>query len=462
MISPGTMLGILSGLLVVIADSPTADHGFTVVDASATRASDPPTWNGEVADIIERRCVTCHASGGVGPFELVDAAGVRNRGRFLLEVIDGGRMPPWLPAGSAWMDHRTVTPVERAKLAAWLEGGGPVGDGPPRTLVPPGPPSFRSDVVLEMPDAYVIPEESDPAWHAGEIDVHGVTFSLGNATPLRVRAIRHRPASPRAMRVAAFAFDDTGAGRYLDERDSRVGFLMGGDPGIKPMGADGVILAGSGDFRLPPGFHVPVPVESDLVTQFQYRPTGMPERLQERIEMELVPAAEASRPIRWLPLAVGRIDLAAGATQRVSSDPIELEHPLELLGISPRAIELCRSLRVVVEFPDGRFRTLVDIPDWDHHQRETMRFRDPVVLPAGSRLQATFELDNTPENPRNPDDPPRRVNRGRRTGLLSATLHVAARSVEGDRYLRAVGPASIRDLRRGEQGRRLGPGVPIP
>ncbi|MDG1977752.1 MAG: cytochrome c [Phycisphaerales bacterium] len=442
------VLGVIFGLLVVAQDPPPGERGGPIGDGLVVPPVPPPTWNGEVADIIERRCVSCHASGRVGPFELVDAAGVRNRGRFLLEVIDSGRMPPWLPTGTAWANHRTVTAAERATLSAWLESGGLVGDGPARVLAAPGPPAFRSDVVLEMPKAHAIPEESDPAWHTGEIDVHGVTFSLENPGPLRVQAIRHRPASPQAMRVAAFAFDDTGAGRYLDERDPRVGFLMGGDPGIKPMGADGVILAGSGDFRLPVGFHVPVPVASDLVTQFQYRPTGVPERLQERIELELVPSEEASRPIRWLPLAFGRVDLPAGVEQRVSSAPIVLEHPLELLGISPRAIEICKSVHVMVEFPDGRRRVLVDIPDWDHHQRETLRFEPPVTLPVGCRLQAVFDLDNTAANPRNPDDPPRRVNRGRRTGLLGVILHVAARTAAGDRYLGKAGPEQIRGLMR--------------
>ena len=442
MIMTAFVIALVVGLPCSLPEPPSAEDAGPAVT--------PPTWNGEVADIIERRCVSCHASGGVGPFELVDAPGVRNRGRFLLEVIDSGRMPPWLPTGTAWMNHRAVTPSERAALATWLASGGPVGDGPARVLAAPESPAFRSDLVLEMPEAHVIPEESDPAWHDGEIDVHGFTYSLENPSPLRVQAIRHRPGSPQAMRVAAFAFDETGAGRYLDERDSRVGFLMGGDPGIKPVGADGVILAGSGDFRLPKGFHVPVPAKSDLVAQFQYRPTGVPERLQERIELELVPPTDPSRPIRWFPLAVGRVDIPAGDEQRVSSEAFVLEHPLELLGISPRAIEICRSLRVMVEFPDRIRRVLLEIPDWDHHQRETFRFEPPVSLPAGSTLRATFELDNTAANPRNPDDPPQRVNRGRRTGLLGVFLLVAAGTVDGDRDLRRVGPEMVRRLMRGQ------------
>ncbi|MCP4796396.1 MAG: hypothetical protein GY885_09595, partial [Phycisphaeraceae bacterium] len=85
-----SVTGILVGLLVALPEPPTGDAGKSIGDRLEVPAVPPPTWNGEVADIIERRCVSCHASGRVGPFELVDAAGVRNRGRFLLEVIDSG------------------------------------------------------------------------------------------------------------------------------------------------------------------------------------------------------------------------------------------------------------------------------------------------------------------------------------------------------------------------------------
>ncbi|MAC76282.1 MAG: hypothetical protein CMJ22_12015, partial [Phycisphaerae bacterium] len=86
------VLGVIFGLLVATPDPPPGKRGGPIGDGLVVPAVPPPTWNGDVADIIQRRCVTCHAMGRVGPFELVDAAAVRNRGRFLLDVIDGGRM----------------------------------------------------------------------------------------------------------------------------------------------------------------------------------------------------------------------------------------------------------------------------------------------------------------------------------------------------------------------------------
>ena len=396
---------------------------------------EPPTWNDQIGSIIETRCVTCHAPGRSGPFSLATFDAVRNRATFLIEVIEAGRMPPWLPRAGVFEHQRTIPASEVSAIRAWRDGGSPIGEGPPKILVAAVDGAFQTDLVLQMPAAYEIPEESDPAWHSGELDVHGVNFPLQNSAPLKVRAIRHVAAAPRAMKVAAFAFDTTGTGRYLDDRDSRVGFLMGGDAGLRPVGADGMILNGSSDFRLPVGFHLPVERGSDLVAQFQYRPTGKAERLQERIELELVPEDQESRPVRWLPLAVGRVQIDAEVVKTYTSKSIILEGAVDLVGLSPRAIEICKSLWVDAVFPSGVRKRILEIPDWDHHQRETYVPVTPIRLPAGTTLMASFLLDNTSENPQNPDDPAVPIRRGRRTGVLNVIAQVAAVEPEFDDVL---------------------------
>ncbi|MDG2022311.1 MAG: cytochrome c [Phycisphaerales bacterium] len=399
---------------------------------SGNAAVDVPTWNDRIGPIIEARCVTCHSPGRSGPFSLATVDDVRNRATFLIDVIKAGRMPPWLPAGGEYRHQRTVPEAEIVAIQAWSKGEAPIGEGPPKILTPPPAEAFRSDLVLEMPVPYSIPEESDPAWHSGELDIHGVNLPLANSGPLRVQAIRHVAAAPQSMRVAAFAFDTTGAGRYLDERDSRVGFLMGGDAGLRPAGADGVVLTGSGDFRLPPGFHLPVESGSDLLVNFQYQPTGKVERLQERVELEFVAETEDSRPARWIPLAVGRIEIDAEEEKGFESAPVVLEEAVDLIGLSPRAIEICSSMQVDAVLPSGSRRTLLSIPDWDHHQRESYVPVRPVRLPAGTSLVASFRLDNTSANPRNPDDPAADIRRGRRTGILNVIAHLAAVDPEFD------------------------------
>lgn len=440
----GALIGFALVAMLAILGRPVQD---AEPEADAPTVT-PPTWNDQIGTIIETRCVTCHAPGRSGPFSLATIDAVRNRATFLIDVIEAGRMPPWLPKTGKFQHQRVVPDAEVSAIRRWMAGGAPIGEGPPDVLTAAVDEEFRAGLVLEMPAAYEIPEESDPAWHSGELDVHGVNFPIGNSEPLKIRAIRHIPAAPQSMRVAAFAFDTSGAARYLDDRDPRVGFLMGGDAGLRPVGADGVILTGSGDFRLPAGFHLPVETGSDLLVQFQYQPTGKVERLKERIELEFVIENEESSAVRWMPLAVGRVEIDAEQVATFASQTVVLEGAVDLVGLSPRALEICTSMRVDAVLPSGDRRRLLNIPDWDHHQRESYIPVLPIRLPAGTALVASFDLDNTSGNPRNPDDPAAAIRRGRRTGILNVIIHVAAVDPAFDDDLVSAGDRLSRSLMR--------------
>jgi tetratricopeptide (TPR) repeat protein len=59
--------------------------------------------------------------------------------------------------------------------------------------------------------------------------------------------------------------------------------------------------------------------------------------------------------------------------------------------------------------PDGTSESLLSIPDWDFNWQGDYRYSHPVHLPAGTSLRMRFVYDNSAENPRNPNQPPREV-----------------------------------------------------
>ena len=58
-----------------------------------------PDWNHDIAPLVGRACVACHQAGGAGPFRLDRRNDFARRGEFVLELVDAGRMPPWLGRG---------------------------------------------------------------------------------------------------------------------------------------------------------------------------------------------------------------------------------------------------------------------------------------------------------------------------------------------------------------------------
>jgi tetratricopeptide (TPR) repeat protein len=55
---------------------------------------------------------------------------------------------------------------------------------------------------------------------------------------------------------------------------------------------------------------------------------------------------------------------------------------------------------------------LIDIPDWDFRWQDVYRYTAPVHLPRGTVLEMAYTYDNSGSNPRNPNQPPRRVTFG--------------------------------------------------
>jgi tetratricopeptide (TPR) repeat protein len=93
-------------------------------------------------------------------------------------------------------------------------------------------------------------------------------------------------------------------------------------------------------------------------------------------------------------------------------DSYVLPADVDILAVLPHAHYLAQRFLGTVTLPDGATRTLLEIPQWDFNWQSDYRFREPVFLPKGSRLDMTFVYDNSTNNIRNPQQPPVRVGFG--------------------------------------------------
>lgn len=65
-----------------------------------------------------------------------------------------------------------------------------------------------------------------------------------------------------------------------------------------------------------------------------------------------------------------------------------------------------------VRLPNGKKRELAHITDWDLDWQSIYALREPMHIPAGSRLEAVFSYDNSAKNPANPHNPPQDIKWG--------------------------------------------------
>jgi hypothetical protein len=104
-----------------------------VLTLAVARAHDPittrVTWTGDIARIIQSRCVRCHNPDGLAPMSLASYEEARPWARAIKEETLTRRMPQW-QAARGYGDFRndpSLSPFEIALIAAWADGGAPRG-----------------------------------------------------------------------------------------------------------------------------------------------------------------------------------------------------------------------------------------------------------------------------------------------------------------------------------------------
>jgi len=105
----------------------------------------------------------------------------------------------------------------------------------------------------------------------------------------------------------------------------------------------------------------------------------------------------------------------AGAKDFEISDDLELPASVKVLSILPHAHYLCKEMRVFATLPDGTRKWLIWVKRWDFDWQGVFRYEEPVDLPKGTVLSMRYTYDNSSDNARNPNTPPRRVVGGQKS-----------------------------------------------
>ena len=86
-----------------------------------------------------------------------------------------------------------------------------------------------------------------------------------------------------------------------------------------------------------------------------------------------------------------------------------------LRSVMPHMHLLGREMRVFATLPDGQELPLVHVPEWDFNWQMGYAFKEPIKLPRGSKVFLEARYDNSADNPRNPNHPPKAVRWGEQT-----------------------------------------------
>ena len=141
------------------------------------------------------------------------------------------------------------------------------------------------------------------------------------------------------------------------------------------------------------------------------RPTGRVEPIRFKVGLYFTNQPPERTAYRLI-LTSLMIDIPPNATNFIVERSFTLPVDCEALAVLPHCHLLGREVEGHADLPDGSRLPLILITNWDFNWQGDYRFKDPVKLPRGTTLRTQITYDNSTNNPRNPNHPPKRVRYG--------------------------------------------------
>jgi hypothetical protein len=392
------------------ADSPCAAQRQPV---APTLDADPVAFNKNIAPILFRHCVECHRPGEVAPFSLLTYADAKKRAAMIKTVTSKGIMPPWksVQGHGSFVGERRLAAEEIELIACWVEEGKPEGDS--RDL--PAPPRFtqgwklgQPDIVLTMPEAYEFPAEGPDIYR-------NFVFALDIPQGKYIKAAEYRPSNRKVVHHAVLALDVTGQVRKQDDADPAPGFPGNASPpGQLFPGSLATWTPGRDPMPLPDGMSMPWKPGADFVLQLHLHPSGKPEVEQSIIGFYLTDQPP-QRSMIDVVLIDKKIDIPPGERTYQTRAQLTVPIDVETVGVFPHMHLIGRQFKLTAHPPQGEPFPMLLINDWDFNWQVYYQYAAPMKLAAGTRVVMEAVHDNSADNIRNPNQPPKRVTWGEQT-----------------------------------------------
>jgi hypothetical protein len=381
--------------------------GVVVCAAGDKPPSPKPTFYRDVLPILQRHCQQCHRSGEIAPMALVTYEDVKPWARQIANNARSKRMPPWFadPCCGHFADDPSLVESEIATLAAWAETRAP-GDARDAPLSPHWTQGWNvasPDTVLQMTKPVPIPA-------GGDVEYTYEIVPTNFPEDRWVQMSEIRPSSRQYVHHAVLYIrppDST----WLRGAPLNVPFTASSlnEPALKHQAHETtsdlllVYAPGSSPDRWPDGMAKFIPAHSDLVFQMHYTTNGQAGSDQTSVGLVFAKARPAQR-VLTLQLANDHdpVPIPPNAGNYRVEVHGTLPNDALLLSFFPHMHLRGKRFEYNLVHPDKTSQTLLRV-NYDSYWQLSYRLSEPLLVKAGSVLQAVAWYDNSTSNPHNPD-----------------------------------------------------------
>lgn len=390
--------------------------GFSTLprDAKATSAPAKPTYAEHIAPILNKNCVNCHRPNAVAPFSLIGYDNAKKWAGMVAQVTHSRQMPPWkaVQGFGSFKDERRLSDAEIETLQRWQAQGAPEGD---KKKVPKTP-VFSSEFEFGTPDMVLSAKQPFKLDAEGDDVYRNFVLPTNFDQDTWVKAISVKAGNPKVVHHVIAYLDNNGVADKLEAKthDGQEGYSTFGGVGFAPSGVIGVWAPGLNQFWCPTGTAFKIRQGARIVLQVHYHKSGKAEQDQTKLAIYT-----AKEPIeREMILAWNfnfNVNIPAGEANHKMTLTSTIRQDRTVYNAMPHMHMLGRTMKAWFEMPDGKTQPLVAVQDWDFNWQMSYELQKPLKIPAGANLQIEATYDNSSDNPKNPNNPPKRVTWGEQT-----------------------------------------------
>ncbi len=327
-------------------------------------------FNREIAQIFQRKCFQCHTDGNVS-VALTTYKEARPWAVAIKEEILEKRMPPWGAASGYghFANDMSLTGREISLILSWTDGGAPSGvlladeDKQP-VFVPP-----LDSWELGPPDAVIAIAEDQKVTADSPFRVERFDVATGLKQPRWLRALQVNPSDRRVVHYAAIY-------------DARSGKWLGTWTPSSPVST------------VPEGSGVQLPAGAKLSVELGYR--GNMEDGSGAGELGLYFLEKPpAQPSTTIDIAAAAVSVAAGKKGERLRAETTIKTASTIASMWPRLGPGATSLEVTAIRPDGSVEPMLWVNNYRAEWPAPYILKEPMTLPAGTRLLMTAYYDNT-------------------------------------------------------------------
>jgi mono/diheme cytochrome c family protein len=440
------MLGSLALLLLAGASNILWPRNIMLAN-QALAGANAPTFYQDLAPLFAQNCATCHQTGGIGPFNILDAATAKARASDILDYSAAALMPPWKAGGQSpkMQDERKLNDSQKQLIANWVAAGAPLGDEKSAVAVSVPKSSFpNASVSLKMPLPYLPDSQRSDDYRCFIIDPkleRDVFISAFQVVPGQRSLVHH-------VILNVIDPSEVAEAQALDQRAEGPGWTCFGGPGVARAaglggwvpGISGTVLPNETGYQLQKGqqivmqvhYNTRAGVRADQTTlNLVYSPRQLRpivrQALAAPVELRCTGAASndinnpcsrlyalkhagesigeankraVARAAGLLALCDKRLSDLAGNDAKNQSMSCQRQVPRNALalGVHAHMHQLGKSAKIVLNPGKSSEKVLLDIPAWDFHWQNEYWFESPIILKRGDTIAITCNYDNSSEN----------------------------------------------------------------